>query len=236
MLAEREHLFPLATEGFDLAALHFPHVNQSGCVKVLTNFYSTPLPVGTRVEPPRSTRLTWRSGTMGIAWRGMNAATSAINRCWNWSIIWMCSRGSRGHWPDPRLWNSAGHKAAGRPVMTASGPESANGMAARTGTRAMIEVLLLSRTYGAGPRSPGGGRSAGDGHFQPERDPLSAQRGLPASNGRSAAVEVGELRRYDRPQPSMEAYEQLRPNWTEPPQTDSSSRIADWPVATEVVQ
>jgi transposase len=50
MLAEREHLLPLAAEGFDLAALHFPQVNQSGCVKVLTNFYSTPLPVGTTVE------------------------------------------------------------------------------------------------------------------------------------------------------------------------------------------
>src|SRR5208337_541793 len=50
MLTEREHLLPLAAEGFDLAALHFPQVNQSGCVKVLTNFYSTPLPVGTTVE------------------------------------------------------------------------------------------------------------------------------------------------------------------------------------------
>ncbi len=50
MLAEREHLLPLAAEGFDLASLHFPQVNQSGCVKVLTNFYSTPLVVGTTVE------------------------------------------------------------------------------------------------------------------------------------------------------------------------------------------
>ena len=47
MIAEREHLLPLASEGFDLAALHFPQVNHSGCVKVLTNFYSAPLPVGT---------------------------------------------------------------------------------------------------------------------------------------------------------------------------------------------
>src|ERR1700677_1251820 len=50
MLAEQEHLLPLAAEGFDLASLHFPHINASGCVKVLTNFYSAPLPMGTSVQ------------------------------------------------------------------------------------------------------------------------------------------------------------------------------------------
>jgi hypothetical protein len=40
----------------------------------------------------------------------------------------------------------------------------------------------------------------------------------------ATAVEIGALRRYDRPQPSMEAYEQLRPSWTETT------------VATEVIQ
>src|SRR5258705_8164368 len=50
MNLEREHLRVLAEEGFDLAAIHFPHVNASGCVKVLTNFYSVPLPVGVEVQ------------------------------------------------------------------------------------------------------------------------------------------------------------------------------------------
>ena len=35
---------------FDLAAIHFPHVNASGCVKVLTNFYSVPVPVRFEVQ------------------------------------------------------------------------------------------------------------------------------------------------------------------------------------------
>ncbi len=56
----------------------------------------------------------------------------------------------------------------------------------------------------------------------------------PTSSG-TAIVEVGQLRRYDRPQPSMEGYEQLRPSWTEPPQADSDAPMANWPVATEVV-
>jgi len=28
------------------------------------------------------------------------------------------------------------------------------------------------------------------------------------------AVDIGALSKYDRPQPSLEAYERLRPNWT----------------------
>jgi hypothetical protein len=46
MTLEREHLRALAEEGFDLASVHFPQVNGSGCVRVLTNFYSAPVPVG----------------------------------------------------------------------------------------------------------------------------------------------------------------------------------------------
>jgi len=49
MAIEREHLRPLAEEGFDLAAVSFPKVNSSGTVNVLTNFYSAPLPPGTPV-------------------------------------------------------------------------------------------------------------------------------------------------------------------------------------------
>ncbi len=49
MLIERDHLLPLAKEGFDLASLHFRTVNAGGCAKALTNFYSVPLPVGTQV-------------------------------------------------------------------------------------------------------------------------------------------------------------------------------------------
>ena len=50
MVMEREHLLPLAKEGFDLAAVRFPTVNSSGCAKVLTNFYSVPVAVGTEVQ------------------------------------------------------------------------------------------------------------------------------------------------------------------------------------------
>ena len=50
LLIEREHLLPLAAEGMDLAQVSFPSVNNSGCVPVLTNAYSVPLPPGTQVQ------------------------------------------------------------------------------------------------------------------------------------------------------------------------------------------
>ena len=56
MLIEREHLQAFK-EGFDLAAVHYPKVNASGCVKVLTNFYSTLLPVGAEVKVKVQARL-----------------------------------------------------------------------------------------------------------------------------------------------------------------------------------
>lgn len=39
MAAEREHLLPMAGEGFDLAEISFPEVDGKGCVKVRTNWY-----------------------------------------------------------------------------------------------------------------------------------------------------------------------------------------------------
>jgi len=56
----------------------------------------------------------------------------------------------------------------------------------------------------------------------------------PTANGSSFRGGC-ELHRYDRPQPSMDAYEQLRPNWAALPQAVSSLPIADWPAATEVI-
>lgn len=235
MLAEREHLLPLAAEGFDLASLHFPQVNQSGCVKVLTNFYSTPLPVGTTVEAKVYSAYVeiWHSGRcvarhercyerhqqvleldhyldVLLKKPGAMAGSTALEQC-----------RAQGRWPASydRFWSIASER---------------NGRQA--GTRTMIDVLLLSRTYGAVRvrQAVEEALAMGSSSLSTVRYLLSADC-WPASP-ETAAVEVGDLRRYDRPQPSMEVYEQLRPNWAETSQPDSGSRMANFPVATEVVQ
>ena len=50
MRIEREHLLPLASEGFELAETSFPVVDGQGCVKVRTNRYSVPLRAGSRTQ------------------------------------------------------------------------------------------------------------------------------------------------------------------------------------------
>lgn len=48
MEQERPHLLPLAAESFQLEEMLFPVVDGKGCVKVKTNWYSTPLAPGVR--------------------------------------------------------------------------------------------------------------------------------------------------------------------------------------------
>ena len=50
LLIEKEHLLPLPAEDFELAEVSFPRVDQAGCAKVRTNFYSVPLKPGSVVE------------------------------------------------------------------------------------------------------------------------------------------------------------------------------------------
>jgi len=220
MLAEREHLLPLAEEGFDLAALHFPQVNQSGCVRVLTNFYSTPLPVGTTVEVKVYSAYVeiWHAGRCVARHErcyqrqqkvlelehyldtfekkpGALAGSTALEQC-----------RAQGRWPRSydRFWEMATARI---------------GRAAAT--RMMIDVLLLERRQGT-PLV----RQALEQALAMGCANLGAIRYLLCMDCRQKStptpeVEADALRRYDRPLPSMEVYEQLRPSW---------------PVTAEVVQ
>jgi hypothetical protein len=48
MEQERPHLLPMAAEGFALEDVLYPVVDGKGCVRVKTNWYSTPLDAGVR--------------------------------------------------------------------------------------------------------------------------------------------------------------------------------------------
>ena len=78
----------------------------------------------------------------------------------------------------------------------------------------MIEVLLLGREFG-----PAQLRRAVEEALELGCPNVGSIRYL--LNGASleqrpaaAAMDIGILSRYDRPQPSLKDYEQLRPNWT----------------------
>ena len=77
----------------------------------------------------------------------------------------------------------------------------------------MIDVLLLGREHGAAPV-----RQAVEEALELGCSNVGAIRYLlNVHNLRqqptAKAIDIGALSRYDRPQPSLDNYEQLRPNW-----------------------
>jgi hypothetical protein len=81
------------------------------------------------------------------------------------------------------------------------------------GTRAMIDVLLLAREHG-----PARVRRAVEEALELGCSDVAAVRYLLSVGDReqpplAAPADIGALNRYDRPQPRLESYDQLRPNW-----------------------
>jgi len=211
MLAEQEHLLALAGEGFDLASLHFPHINGSGCAKVLTNFYSAPLPVGTCVHVKaysayveiwyqakcvaRHERCYERHKKVLELDHYLDALTRKPGAMAGSTALEQCR--AQGRWPASydRFWALLKDRQG-----------------KQDGTGAMIEVLLLSREYGA-PRVRRAVEEALDmgcpnvGSIRYLLNVNHLEQGPPAR-----PVDIGVLSRYDRPQPSLDAYDRLRPS------------------------
>ncbi len=212
MIVEREHLLPLVDEGFDLASLHFPQINASGCVKVLTNFYSAPLPVGCSVEAKvyssyveiwyqgrcmaRHERCYGRHQKVLELDHYLDALLKKPGALSGSTALEQCR--AQGRWPASydRFWKAVGERE-GR----------------QAGTRAMIDALLLCREHGTERV-----RQALEAALEMGCANLGAIRYFLRVDLRDQApsaspAAVGALNRYDRPQPSLEAYEQLRPSW-----------------------
>ncbi len=182
MAIEREHLLPLAEEGFDLAAVSFPKVNGSGRVNVLTNFYSTPLPPGTKVEAKVHAAYVeiWQEGRcvarhercFGRQQKVLNlehyldalakkpGALAGSTPLEQWR--------AQGRWPESfdRFWGKLQQRRG-----------------KQDGTRAMMDVLLLGREHGYEPTAAGHRAGAGDGRIGCGRDPLPAGAGADRRSG-----------------------------------------------------
>ena len=213
MRAEREHLLPLAAEPFDLASLHFPRVNAAGCVKVLTNFYSTPLAVGTAVEVKVYSSYVeiWHEGRLVARHERCYQRHQKVLQLEHYIDVLMRKPGAlagstaleqcraQGRWPSSydQFWRQMAERE-GR----------------QAGTRAMVDVLLLAREHGSQRV-----REAVEESLEVGCANLSAIRYLLRVDRQETAppvdpVDIGALSRYDRPRPSMDVYDQLRPGWT----------------------
>lgn len=212
MCQEREHLLPLAEEGFDLAGVHFADVNGKGCVRVLTNFYSAPVPVGTEVQAKVHAAYVeiWHKGK-SIACHdrcfgrqqqvlklehyldalskkpGAFAGSTALEQC-----------RAQGRWPASfDLFWEASKRRRGK----------------QDGTCAMIDLLIVGRDrgYDALRQAIEKTLEIGSSDVSVVLLLLNADR---AGRQRPAEpVEIGELTRYDRPMPTTDNYDQLLKKW-----------------------
>ena len=147
MRIERKHLLPMAVEGFELVEASFPTVDGKGCVKVRTNFYSTPLRPGTRPQAkllPAYVEIWQERECVARHERSFSRYEQVLDLEHYLDVLEKkpgALAGSsplrqwreRGRWPASfdRLWQS---------LQERHGKQS--------GTREMIELLTLGKRYG----------------------------------------------------------------------------------------
>ena len=208
MTIEREHLRPLAEEGFDLAAVSFPVVNSSGTVNVLTNFYSTPLTPGTKVEAKAYAAYVeiWREGRCVARHERCFSRQQKVLNLEHYLDVLAKKPGAlagsmpleqwrtQGRWPESfdRFWENL-QQRRGR----------------QDGTRAMIDVLLLGRQHGYEPvrRAVEQALSLGGSDVAIIRYLLELERS--EQHAPAMALQVGWLDQYERPLPNLQDYDRL---------------------------
>ena len=207
LIVEREHLLPLAGEGFDLAQTSFPTVNGFGCAKVLTNSYSVPLPAGAQVQAKAyaSAVELWHEGRCIARHERCYRRQQQILELEHYLDILYRKPGAlagskpleqkrqAGLWPPSfdRIWQA---------LIERHGKQS--------GTRQMIELLKLAPKHGQ-PKLQEAIESALAGNCY---DAAAVRHLLNADELRHLsceAVDVGVLERYARPLPVMHEYDQL---------------------------
>jgi len=208
MTLERDYLRPLAQEGFDLAAVSFPAVNHSGTVSVLTNFYSAPLPPGTEVEAKTYAAYVelWREGRCLARHERCFGRQQKVLNLEHYLDVLAKKPGAlagsipleqwraQGRWPESfdRFWQHLRQRHG-----------------KQEGTRAMIEVLLLGRQHGYATvrRTVEQALELSGSDGAMIRYLLEVENLAPRAP--AAALEVGWLHRYERPQPNLRDYDRL---------------------------
>ncbi len=212
MHLERTHLLPLAQEGFELAGVHFPSVNTHGTVKVLTNFYSTPLPVGVEVEAkvyPANVEI-WRQGKCVARHERSFGRWEKVLDLEHYLEVLLKKPGAlagstpleqwraRGRWPESydKFWKTLKERHG-----------------KQDGTRAMIELIMLGRQHGYRELEQAVSQALDLCCFDVGAVRLLLHADL-ESRKSPEPVEIGALSCYDRPQPHLGEYDQLLRNWS----------------------
>jgi transposase len=207
MQLEQPHLLPLAAEGFDLAEVSFPRVDGAGCVKVRTNAYSVPVRVGTQVEArvyPTTVEV-WHAGQRVACHARCYSRQQQVLDLEHYLDVLERKPGALAGATPLAQWRAQGRWPASYDRLWARLQERQGRQA---GTRAMIALLQLGRGPGAARLQECVAQALAWGCADPAAVRYLLTAGALAHQP-PVAVDVGALAAYDRPQPSVQAYDQL---------------------------
>jgi transposase len=207
MEIEREQLLPLTSEGFELAEISFPVVDGKGCVKVRTNWYSTPLRPGTRTRArllPAYVEV-WEDGTCVARHERSFGRYQQVLDLEHYLDVLEKKPGAlagstplqqwrqKGRWPESfdSLWQRL-QERHGR----------------QQGTREMIELLALGKRHGWERLKQAVEQALAFG----SSDAAAVRHLLTASSlarSRPERFEYGGLEGYERPLPPIADYDSL---------------------------
>jgi transposase len=207
LLIERGHLRPLVAEGFDLAETRRATVDSLGRVRVRTNAYSVPLPAGTGVEVKlgAATVEVWLGGQRVTRHERSYGRYQEVLELEHYLDVLERKPGALAGSKPLEQWRRAGRWPASYDQFWAGLIEQQGRSA---GTKAMIELLQLGRQQGQERL-----RVAVETALALGCRDAAAVRHLLATptlaSRPAAALEAGTLERFDRPLPTMDAYDQL---------------------------
>ena len=207
MQLEGPHLLPLAAEGFDLAEVSFPRVDGFGCVKVRTNAYSVPVRVGTQVEArvyPTQVEV-WHAGHCLARHARCYSRQQQVLDLEHYLDVLERKPGALAGATPLAQWRAQGRWPASYDQLWTRLQQRQGRQA---GTRAMIALLQLGRVHGYARLQACVAQALAWGCADPAavRYLLTAET---LDHQPPVAVDVGALAAYDRPQPSLHAYDQL---------------------------
>jgi transposase len=207
MILEREHLLPFPEERFELAEMSFPVVDSKGCVRVRTNWYSTPLRAGSRPEVkilPAYIEV-WKEGRLVARHeRCYGSGRQALNLEHYLEVLERKPGALAGSTPL-KQWREQGRWPVSFDRLWASLQER---LGKQEGTRAMIELLLLGREQGYGRLEKAIAQAVELGCT----DAAAVRYLMQASELTHQPMELLELpslARYEQPLPCITPYDQL---------------------------
>ncbi|MBI2760231.1 MAG: transposase, partial [Chloroflexi bacterium] len=204
---EREHLLPLAAEGFDLTDVSFPRVDTLGRVKVRTNWYSAPVRAGTTVQATLSaaTVAIWHEGHRITSHERCYGRSQEVLHLEHYLDVLERKPGALAGSTPLAQWRQRGRWPADFDTFW-------QGLIVRlgkqAGTREMIDLLQLGRAHGQAAL----GRAIAEALALGVQDSAAVRHLLTTpllERPRPAVIEVGALVAFERPLPAVAPYDRL---------------------------